>query len=89
MTSETGPVPPRRFLTVEDVSESLRLEVSEVEHLLVSGELRGIRVGRDDAWRIEAIELDSFIDAKYEEARRLSLWNGHDFGSIADIDPRA
>lgn len=66
----------------------LSLDDGEIEGLLERGELRGIRIGTRDEWRIERSELDSYIEAKYEEARRSALFNGFDFGAVSDFDQR-
>jgi hypothetical protein len=66
----------------------LSLGLGDVEAMAESGELPAIRLGPHDEWRIEQSVLDGFLEAKYEESRRASLWQGFDFGSIVDIDPR-
>lgn len=87
MDAETPEIRPRRFLTVEQVAVMLSLTEDDVEGLLVSGELPAIRLGADEAWRIEQGVLDGYLEAKYEESRRSALWNGFDFGSVTDLDP--
>jgi excisionase family DNA binding protein len=87
MEPENRAIPLRRFLTVAEVAEMLSLTTDDVEGLLDSGEIPAIRIGPDDAWRVEQAVLDGYLEAKYEEARRSALWNGFDFGAITDFDP--
>lgn len=61
-----------RFLTIADTAEVLNLSPTETHDLITSGELPAIKVGGQ--WRIERAVLENYIEAKYEEARRLTLW---------------
>ena len=74
-----------RFLTLADTAEILNISASAAYGLVRSGELPAIKLGASGQWRIERSVLESFIEAKYEEARRMSLWNQSDFASIAEI----
>ncbi|TFC35792.1 helix-turn-helix domain-containing protein [Cryobacterium sp. TMT2-42-4] len=89
-----------RFLTLADTAEILLLTVAEVLELVRTGELPAIRLGtqstpaggagtigfgRAGVWRVERVVLESFIEAKYEEARRMSLWQQSDFGNIPEL----
>jgi len=74
-----------RFLTPADTAETLNVSVGQVYDLIRSGELPAIRVGNGRTWRIERSVLESYIEAKYEEARRMSLWNESDLGSVAEL----
>lgn len=75
-----------RFLTIADTAELLALSAGEVHQLVTSGELPAIRLGAQGQWRIERTVLEGFIEGKYEEARRLSLWNQADFTGVLDFD---
>lgn len=75
-----------RFLTIADTAELLALSAAEVHQLVTSGELPAIRLGTQGQWRIERTVLEGFIEGKYEEARRLSLWNQADFTGVLDFD---
>ncbi len=77
-----------RFLTIGDVAEVLNVSVGQAYTLVRSGELPAIKIGGHGQWRIERTVLESYIEAKYEEARRLSLWNQSDFASVADFVAR-
>lgn len=74
-----------RFLTTSDAAEVLNISVDEVRELIVSSELPAIRTGSPRRWRIERIALEDYIDAQYEETRRMSLWHQADSASVADI----
>ena len=73
-----------RFLTLADTAALLSISVNQAYVLVRSGELPAIKVSAHGQWRIERTMLEAYIDAKYEEARRLTLWNQSDFGSLID-----
>ena len=58
-----------RFLTIADVAEQLSVSVSQVRALIRSGDLPAIRIGGRGQWRVEATELEAFIQRKYTETR--------------------
>ncbi|TDW30749.1 helix-turn-helix domain-containing protein [Cryobacterium psychrophilum] len=74
-----------RFLTLSDTAEILAITPAEALELVRSNELPAIRIGSSHLWRVERVILESYIEAKYEEARRLSLWEQSDFGNIPEI----
>ena len=74
-----------RFLTVADTAEMLNVSVGLAYSLLRSGELPAIRIGARGQWRVERDVLESYIEAKYEEARRASLWNQSDFANVSEF----
>ena len=74
-----------RFLTLADVATVLAISVHQAYALVRSGELPAIKIGASGQWRVERAVLESYIEAKYEETRRMSLWNQSDFASIAEI----
>lgn len=71
-----------RFLTLADTAEVLNISASQAYALVRSGELRAIKVGGHGHWRVERTMLESYIEAKYEETRRLSLWQQSDYASL-------
>ncbi|SEC02281.1 DNA binding domain-containing protein, excisionase family [Paramicrobacterium humi] len=75
-----------RFLTVADASEILNISAAEVLELIRSAELPAISVGSPKRWRIERRVLEDYIEAKYEEARRMSLWQQADAASVHDLE---
>lgn len=74
-----------RFLTVADTAEMLNVSARQAYALLRSGELPAIRIGARGQWRVERDVLESYIEAKYEEARRASLWNQSDFANVSEF----
>ncbi|MDM4762697.1 helix-turn-helix domain-containing protein [Galbitalea sp. SE-J8] len=64
-----------RFLTLADTAEVLNISVHQAYGLVRSGELPAIKIGSSGQWRIERSVLESYIESKYEETRRMSLWN--------------
>ncbi len=74
-----------RFLTIADTAEMLSVSVGQAYSLVRSGELPAIRIGARGQWRVERDVLESYIEAKYEEARRASLWNQSDFANVTEL----
>lgn len=56
-----------RFLQLSDVAEELSVTVSQVYHMVRSGELPAIKVGGRGQWRVEREKLESYITSKYTE----------------------
>jgi excisionase family DNA binding protein len=61
-------VPPRFYL-LADVAEQLNISVVQARALVQSGELPAIQVGGRGQWRIEATELEAYIQRMYEQTR--------------------
>ena len=59
----------QRFLTIADVAETLNLSQSATRALLSSGELPAIQGGGKRTWRIEAAELERYIERQYAATR--------------------
>ncbi|MEV8253457.1 helix-turn-helix domain-containing protein [Rhodoglobus sp. NPDC076762] len=81
-----------RFLTLADTAEVLSVSPHEVLDLVRSGELPAIKVGSKGQWRIENSVLESYIEALYEETRRMSLWNQSDIATVTEVhfgEPRS
>jgi excisionase family DNA binding protein len=74
-----------RFLTVADTAEILNVSASQTYALVRSGELPAIKVGGSGHWRVERSVLESYIEAKYEESRRLSLWNQSNYADLPEL----
>jgi excisionase family DNA binding protein len=66
---ETGA--PRRFLTLADVAEVLATSVAQVRALVQAGELRYIQIGGRQQYRIEAVELEDYIQRMYAKTERV------------------
>jgi excisionase family DNA binding protein len=52
---------------MSDVAEELSVSMSQVYHMVRSGELPAIKVGGRGQWRIERARLEEYIDRKYGE----------------------
>ena len=74
-----------RFLTLADTAEVLSISAKQVVGLIRSGELPAIKVGDGGQWRIERSVLESYIEAMYEETRRMNLWNQADYADLAEF----
>src|SRR5258708_29081567 len=55
---------PARFLQMSDVAEELSVTVSQVYHMVRSGELPAIKVGGRGQWRIERDRLQQDLERK-------------------------
>ncbi len=58
-----------RFLTLADVAEVLSTSVAQVYALVRRGELPAIKIGGRGQWRVEATELESYIERMYAQTR--------------------
>jgi excisionase family DNA binding protein len=56
-----------RFLLMSDVAEQLNVSMSQVYHMVRSGELPAIKTGGRGQWRIERSKLEEYIQRKYDE----------------------
>ncbi len=74
-----------RFLTVADAADILNLPQTEVIELVRTAELPAIHVGTPGRWRIERAVLEAYIVGKYEESRRMGLWQESDFASLPEL----
>lgn len=74
---QTGRVPPR-FLQLADVAEVLNISAAQAYALVRSGELPAIKIGGRGQWRVEASELEGYIQRKYDETRAFVA--AHPFG---------
>jgi excisionase family DNA binding protein len=62
-------MPTPRFLTLDDVAETLNVSWSQAYALVRRKELIAIQIGGRGQWRVEVDELERFIQQKYAEAR--------------------
>ncbi|MCY7395696.1 MAG: helix-turn-helix domain-containing protein [Nocardioides sp.] len=58
-----------RFLTLADVAEVLTTSSSQVYALVRSGELPAIKIGGRGQWRVEATELEAYIQLQYAKTK--------------------
>ncbi len=59
----------QRFLSIADVAEVLNISPNQTRALVTSGELPAIQVGGRGIWRIEATELEAYIQRRYAQSR--------------------
>jgi excisionase family DNA binding protein len=52
---------------MQEVAEELAVSVSQVYHMVRSGELPAIKIGGRGQWRIERARLEEYISQKYDE----------------------
>nr|WP_218881040.1 helix-turn-helix domain-containing protein [Kineosphaera limosa] len=62
-------------MQLADVCEVLNISSSQAYALVRSGDLPAIRIGGRGQWRVEASELESFIQRKYSETREFVTSN--------------
>lgn len=60
----------KRFLTLADVQEILNISAPQAYSLVRGGELPAIQIGGRSQWRVEAVELEAYIQRQYEATRR-------------------
>lgn len=58
-----------RFLLLADVAEVLNTSHAQVQALVRSGDLPAIKIGGRGQWRVEASELEKYIQRMYAETR--------------------
>ena len=58
-----------RFLTLADVAEVLSTSSAQVYALVRRGDLAAIKIGGRGQWRVEASELEDYIQRMYAETR--------------------
>ena len=58
------------MLTLTDVAEVLNTSLAQVTALVRRGELRALKLGGRGQWRVEASELETFIQQMYERAAK-------------------
>jgi excisionase family DNA binding protein len=58
-----------RFLTLADVAEILNTSGAQVYALVRRGDLPAIKIGGRGQWRVEASELESYIERMYTQTR--------------------
>jgi len=63
-----GPASPR-FLALPDVAEVLNISSAQAYALVRSGDLPAIKVGGRGQWRVEAAELEAYIERQYSSTR--------------------
>ncbi|WP_460459500.1 helix-turn-helix transcriptional regulator [Angustibacter peucedani] len=73
---------PPRFLTLPDVAEQLNVSAAQAYALVRSGDLPAIKIGGRGQWRVEASELEAYIQRMYEQTR--AFVDAHPRGAADD-----
>jgi excisionase family DNA binding protein len=60
---------PPRFLQLADVAEILNTSTAQVYALVRRGDLPAIKIGGRGQWRVEASELETYIQRLYAETK--------------------
>lgn len=58
-----------RFLQLADVAEILNTSSAQVYALVRRGDLPAIKIGGRGQWRVEASELEAYIERAYAQTR--------------------
>jgi excisionase family DNA binding protein len=58
-----------RFLSLSDVSDVLNISAAQAYALVRRGDLAAIKIGGRGQWRIEASELEAYIQRQYTQTR--------------------
>ncbi len=59
-----------RFLQLSDVAEILNISGAQVYALVRRNEIKAIKIGGRGQWRVEASELESYIQQAYADAEK-------------------
>ena len=62
-------MPAPRFLTLAEVAETLATSPAQVYALVRRGDLPAIKIGGRGQWRVEAVQLEEFIQRMYAQTR--------------------
>ncbi|WP_278235104.1 helix-turn-helix domain-containing protein [Isoptericola sp. AK164] len=60
---------PGRFLSLAEVQEMLSISATQAYSLVRTGELPAIQVGPKKVWRVEAAQLEEYIERQYARTR--------------------
>ena len=58
-----------RFLLLADVAEILNTSVAQVYALVRREELKALKIGGRGQWRVQASDLEDYIQRMYDEAK--------------------
>jgi excisionase family DNA binding protein len=76
------PIP--RFLQLSDVAEVLNISANQVYALVRRGDLPAVKIGGRGQWRVEATELEKYIERLY--AQTDEFIKAHPYGEDAEED---
>lgn len=80
-----SPASAPRFLAPAQVAELLAIEIDEVIALVMSGRLRGAKLGTPSRWRVAEDSIAEYLAEQTEEARRMALWRQADAASFPEV----
>lgn len=75
-------MPASRFLQLSDVAEVLNISANQVYALVRRGDIPAVKIGGRGQWRVEAVELEKYIERLYTETKQFI--DAHPFGEEAD-----
>ncbi|TCO26658.1 AlpA family transcriptional regulator [Kribbella steppae] len=75
-------MPAPRFLQLADVAEVLNISANQVYALVRRGDIPAVKIGGRGQWRVEATELEKYIERLYTETR--DFIDAHPFGEEAE-----
>lgn len=75
-----------RFLQLADVAEVLNISGAQVYALVRRQELKAIKIGGRGQWRVEASELEAYIQRAYADAEQFVREHPFVEGSTAHHD---
>jgi len=67
--ADKDPGGPPRFLTLTDVAEVLNTSSAQVYALVRRGDLTALKIGGRGQWRVEASELEAYIQRAYADTK--------------------
>jgi excisionase family DNA binding protein len=73
-----------RFLQLADVAEVLNISVNQVYALVRRGDLIAVKIGGRGQWRVEADQLEAYIERLYEQTSEFI--STHPFGEDEEAD---
>ncbi len=76
-----GPGVPR-FLQLTDVAEILNISTTQAYALVRRNELKAIKIGGRGVWRVEAAELEAYIQRLYSDTQ--TFIDSHPFGELPE-----
>lgn len=82
----TLPADGPRFLQLADVAQILNISAAQAYALVRNKELPAIKVGGRGQWRVEAAQLEAYIQRAYDETEK--FLDAHPYGR-ADGEPAA
>jgi excisionase family DNA binding protein len=76
-----------RFLQLSDVAEVLNISANQVYALVRRGDLPAVKIGGRGQWRVEATELEKYIQRLYQQTDEFI--RAHPYGEEAEEEAGA